>query len=127
MRHSSTIYKDLVQKIIDKYGPKAEQGFISDIQTLTENVKLHYEQMSLEKFKTEMENVIINDFEAIRNDKTLNYALKFIDFQHFYVAFRNLELKYPNNELERSLNKLRHILDEYCSEMANNLVNFKIN
>lgn len=126
MRYSSQVYQHVVEQFIDKYGDQAFVGFQSDMATLNKNVENIYNERSLESFTLGLSDALDRDYEKIKNDNTINYVMKFLDFQHFYVAFKSLESKYASMELEESLNKLRHKLDGFCEVMAKRLENFSL-
>lgn len=121
MRYSSQVYKQIVQQFINKYENQAFVEFQSDIETLTKNIERLYQERSLESFTIGLLEAIDRDYSEVKNSLDLNYVMKFLDFQHFYVAFKSLESRYSSSSLENSLNKLRHKLDGYCEVMAKNL------
>ncbi len=132
MRKESEVYKKLVQQLIEKFGTQAFIGIQEDIATLTKNIEKMYlavdkkDNDSWDDFDCQLQNIIQNDFEKIQNDNSINYALKYLDFQHYYVAFRQLENKYQDKYLTAVFFFSRGVLDNCCSEMALKLQNFKL-
>lgn len=112
---------------MEKHGQKAFFDLQEDIKTLSQNIDSLYKEKPIESFTLLLKEKISNDYHQVENGNLLNYALKFLDFQHFYIAFKELEMNYSSFNLEKSLNELRHNLDNYCEKMAYILRDFTIN
>lgn len=126
MRYSSQVYQNLVQQTLYKYGNQAFVGFQSDMNSLSQNLENLYNERSIESFLLGLSDLIDRGYNEVKYEVSHNYMFKFIDFQHFYVAFKHLEEKHSSIELEKTLNILRHKLDDYCEIMAKELEDFKI-
>lgn len=126
MRYSSKIYKQIIEKLINNYGSQVFIGLQEDIKTQTAYIESLFKIKTIDNFEISVIRTIDFDYENTKKENKINYALKFIDFQHLYVAIKALEQKYSSFELERTLNKIRQKLDSYCLIMAENLEDFEI-